>query len=470
MVSSPIAEQRAAETSADGRDVGPDIVLFITDQQRFDQFGYSSGGHFETPNIDALAARGVVFEAAYSASTVCVPSRVAMLTGIQPHRLPTQENALALREGFWTIARELQAHGYETAAFGKMHFAPVHADHGFDTLRLCEHLYRQGLGPLSEARGDTTDDYHGWLLEQGLDDERLDDGYAGRRSFALPASAHPTAWVEREVEAFLAARSRDRPLFLIVSFPHPHPPLDPPAPYDSMYDPADSILPDDMSANTELPMVFALALHSSPARVDADHPEGLRSSLAAARGLVKQIDDSVGRLVAALDLDRTLVLVTSDHGDYGGHRGLIRKVPWVPFDDLARVALVAAGAGTQRGARVTELVQTSDIPLTVLDLLGTAPPEGISFDSRSLRPHLEGSAGPADRDRTVFSGVSMGWPMARRGRFKLIGHIERHGKVLFDLDADPGEQTNLALDPAFADVRADLEARLDAVVREPRLP
>src|SRR5882724_1471070 len=90
----------------------PDLVLIMTDQQRFDQVGYASGGHFETPTLDALAARGVIFDAAYSASTVCVPARAALMTGLQPHRLPTQDNPFSLREGFWTVAHELRSAGY----------------------------------------------------------------------------------------------------------------------------------------------------------------------------------------------------------------------------------------------------------------------------------------------------------------------------------------------------------------------
>ncbi|MEO7573047.1 MAG: sulfatase-like hydrolase/transferase [Acidimicrobiales bacterium] len=452
----------------------PDIILFITDQQRFDQVGYASAGHFETPNVDGLAARGVAFDGAYSASTVCVPSRVSMLTGIQPHRHPTQENEFALREGFWTVARELRAHGYETAAIGKMHFAPVHADHGFDTVRLCEHIHSQGLGELSIARGDTMDDYHDWLIEQGLDDHRLSgppgDQPAVRGVFASPAAAHPTAWVEREVVTFLDDRDRGRPLFLVVSFPHPHAPYDPPEPYASMYDRADSLLPEDgMAANAHLPMVFVLATHASPTRGEAERPESVARFLATVRGLIKQIDDVVGRVLAQVDLDSTVVLFTSDHGDFAGHRGLMRKMPWVPFDDLARVAFVAAGPRIQRGQRIADLVQTSDIPLTLLDLAGVPPPEGLAFDSRSLLPLLEGRPGPADLDRDVFSAISMGWPMVRRGQFKLIGHVERPGRVLFDLERDPHEQVNLLPDPELAQVSEDLAARLEAMCRQPTL-
>src|SRR5438309_11173270 len=99
----------------------PDLVLIMTDQQRFDQVGYESGGHFDTPNVDRLAERGVIFENAYSSSTTCVPARVSLLTGLQNHRVPRQVNRYALGEGFWAIARARQHAGYETGPIGQGH-------------------------------------------------------------------------------------------------------------------------------------------------------------------------------------------------------------------------------------------------------------------------------------------------------------------------------------------------------------
>ena len=204
----------------------------MTDQQRFDQLGFTSGGYFDTPNLDVLAAGGVVFDAAYSGDTVCVPARNALLTGMLPHRLPTQENGFALREGCWTIARALRDAGYQTALVGKMHFAPVHAWHGFDTMRMCEHLHVQELGPISAARDDCVDDYHEWLVGNGYEDWRFVDGKPvqsspGAYRFPYAADAHPTNWIEREARAVLDARDPSRPLLLVVSFPHPHAPVQP---------------------------------------------------------------------------------------------------------------------------------------------------------------------------------------------------------------------------------------------------
>jgi choline-sulfatase len=446
----------------------PDLVLVMTDQQRHDQLGYSSGGHFETPALDALAASGVVFEQAYSAATVCVPARSALMTGLAPHRLPTQENGLALREGFWTVAHALRTAGYETALFGKMHFAPVHARHGFETMRLCEHLQVQGLGPLSRERGDVHDDYHDWLEAQGLPDWRLDG--AGPMPDSFPAEAHPTAWVEREVSAFLESRTDDRPLFLVISFPHPHAPYDPPEPYRSMYDPADSVLPDEgYEVNEELPLVFQLATSASPTRPEAEDATGLREFLATVRGLVRQVDDAVGRLVDLLDLDETVLCFTSDHGDFAGHRGLMRKNPKIPFDDLARVPLFVTGRGIDGGRRIADPVQSYDVALTYLDHAGVAPPAGIDFDARSLRPLLEGTPATPDPNRAVLCATSISWPMIRRGRFKYIANTAQDDPVLFDLETDPHEQVNLVGDPEHRHVADELAALLASALGRPVL-
>jgi arylsulfatase len=454
----------------------PDLVLIMTDQQRHDQIGYASGGHFETPTLDSLAARGVIFDTAYSASTTCVPARSALLTGILPHRLPSQENGAALREGFWTVAHELRRSGYETALIGKMHFAPVHSNHGFETMRLCEHIKWQGLGPLSSARGDEVDDYHGWLQQRGLADWRYthDTWWTPPMPRGYPPEAHATAWIEQETSSFLAARDRRRPLFLVISFLHPHAPYDPPQPYASMYDPAESILPaEGFEANGRLPLVFQLAVDGSRTRVEARDATKVRSFLATVRGLIRQIDDAVGRLMERIDLDETFVFFTSDHGDYSGHRGLMRKTPQIPFDDLARVPLFVTGGDVVGGRRVVPLVQSSDFALTCLDVAGVVPPDDVEFDSRSLRPILRDAAGADDRDREVVCGTGTpGWPMIRRGRYKYMQHIEHFDDAqcaLFDLEADPGEQVNLFDDAAHRDIGRTLALRLRANTSRPVL-
>src|SRR5690242_12272131 len=105
----------------------PNILLIMTDQQRADSLGYARHGGTDTPHLDALAARGVIFDTAYSAAPVCVPARSSLLTGTFDIRLPRAADGLALQEGVWTVAHGLTRAGYETALFGKMHFFPIQA-------------------------------------------------------------------------------------------------------------------------------------------------------------------------------------------------------------------------------------------------------------------------------------------------------------------------------------------------------
>lgn len=420
----------------------PNILLVMTDQQRADSLGYARGSGTDTPALDALARRGVIFDTAYSAAPVCVPARSSLLTGIFDTRLPRGPNGMALQEGAWTIAHALARAGYETALFGKMHFSPIQARHGFEVVRSCEHLTRSA----GYAPGDW-DDYRVELDKLGLEDPRAE--FKPMHTFPYGEELHPTSWITREAVEFLRRRTASRPYFAIVSYTSPHTPHDPPERYAALYDPVLEVIPENrFDDNLALPNAFASAFQRKPddfffsARVTDAKPDAVRRILAWIRALIRQIDDAVSLLMEHVSLDDTVVFFTSDHGDYGGHRGLLGKVPWIPFDDLARVSLFCTGAGVEGGRRVAELVQSSDFALTALELAGAAPPYPF-FDSESLAPILRGA--PARSDRAVFSAMSLGWPMIRKGRFKYVWHWSGD-QMLFDLESDPGESRNVVAD------------------------
>lgn len=455
----------------------PDLVLVMTDQQRFDQVGYVGGGHYDTPTLDGLASNGVVFEQAYSASTTCIPARVGLLTGLQAHRVPVLEaDGLSPAEGIWTVARALRRAGYQTALVGKMHLRPIHARHGFEIMQMCEHL--EALSPGRPA--DDRDDYGQFLGHHGLADWRtlppplaLGDDLAvwGGELPLFPYDPyfHPTEWVAREARRVVAERDPTRPLLLVVSFLHPHSPYNPPDAYVRRYDPEDAVLPpDDFAVNNDLPPFILDALGAGDGLYRPNRAPARRHFLARlvtlVRAMVRHVDDAMGRVLSSIDTDRSVVAFTSDHGDYAGHRGLVRKVPWIPFDDLARVPLVVRSPSGVAGSRVTTPVQSSDLALTFLDFAGVDAPD-FDFTSRSLRPVLETGIGQADTDRSVFSATNVGWPMVRRGDLKLI----RRGddRVLFDLATDPGERENRSGQRRWASDLRHLEAELDEELARP---
>ncbi len=457
----------------------PDIVLFLTDEQRYDHVGYASDSHFETPALDRLAREGVVFEAAYSGSTTSVPARVSLLTGLHHHRTKLVPGTLALAPGEWTIARGLRSAGYETALVGKMHSQPMYADHGFDTLKLAEHLV-----PFSGYRPGEIDDYHRFLLWKGrathaathLFGEGMEDAKNTftanyfAEPFPYDKALHPIGWIASTSVEIVRSRRPEAPLFLVVSFPRPHAPYDPAEPYASMYDPAETRVPEDeLDVNLGLPEPFAKAFRPDPGHAlnpctrSSLAPDLVRRVLTYERALVRQIDDAVADVLAALDLSRTVVFFTSDHGTYGGHRGLMSNVPWVPFDDLARVPFVCRAPGAMAGRRIASPVQSLDFVPTCLDYAGVEAPADF-FDAENLRSVIEGY--PEDRDRAVFSTGSQGYPMVRAGARKLIQGPDG-AEILFDLEQDPGETRSIHEDPAESAALRALREEASRVLSRP---
>ncbi len=183
----------------------PNLLLLMTDDQRRDAVGYASEGPPSTPHLDRLAEQGMVFTRAYTASMPCVPSRASLMTGLHHPRWPRGPRyglGRGLSEEAWTWAEALAAAGYRTALFGKMHFSPRHADHGFAVMKTCDHP-RLGKG---WEEIDWHDDYDDWLKQQGLDHLRAGHhawkgGLATDFEWPAEPRAHPIAWVRDRAAA-----------------------------------------------------------------------------------------------------------------------------------------------------------------------------------------------------------------------------------------------------------------------------
>jgi arylsulfatase len=460
-----MAEERGAAAVTDER---PNIVLIVTDQQRFDTIAALGFPYMDTPNLDRLVREGVSFTNCFVTAPSCVPARASLFSGYYPHTTGVLSNGDEWRHS-WVEA--LAAGGYYCVNVGKMHTLPLDAPAGFHERYIVENKDRylgerfyfdewdKGL----RARG---------LVKQQREQYRQRPDYRerlGAFEWELPPETQSDMFVGDMAAWWLRTKPRpDGPLFLQVGFPGPHPPYDPvptyAAPYLARDLPIQAVSADDPAGQ---PPPF-LAMRQHNAEVDHDSvvhlldptPEQRHRQRAYYLANVTMIDEQVGQLLAALDergyLDNTVVIFTSDHGDALGDHGHSQK--WTMYDCVTRVPMIVWAPGRFVGARRLDgLCQLMDIAPAILDLAGVPVP--ASFEAVSLLPALRGDdwAGrPAvfceqGRDGTLRETAFM--TMVRTPDWKLVHFLDEPFGQLFDLAADPAEVHNLWDDPAHAETR-----------------
>ena len=395
----------------------PDIVLVMTDQQRHDQTGYASGGHFETPNLDRWAAAASVFDQAHSASTTCVPARVSLLTGIDATGCRSSTTASRCRRASGRSPTSCAARGVPDRpgrqdALHPARRQPGLRDHADVRAPVPRRLHRR---PQAAPRRCSTTTTSG-CIEQGVPDWRetlYDERAPGAPLFPLDAGHHPTDWIADEAVA-RAQRARPRPAALPDRVVPPPPRAAQPAePYASMYDRADVGASRSTASRSTpgLPDGFLEATDGRHRRLGPGPVPSeafLREYLSLTRGLIRQIDDATGRVLDRIDRGR-------DRHDLHLRPRRLRRSPRPhpqdPVDALRRPHPGPAGRSTRPtsspGRRIDSPVTTADLALTCLDYAGVdidlAP-----FDSRSLRPLLTGRDTTADRERTFTVSPQLG--------------------------------------------------------------
>lgn len=497
------------------------IVFLTSDQQRGDCYGFE-GRRVRTPHLDAMAAAGTRFNACITPNLVCQPSRSSILTGLLPRTHGVSDNGIDLppevgERGFaGTLARK----GYATALIGKAHFTTSHTFAptgtpecressasfgpdwsgpymGFDHVELMLEGHNH-FPPMHPPRGHH---YERWYHAGGHGDALtalyntalppLTDATQTWNS-ALPVAWHNSTWIgNRTIDFLREHRSKD--FCLWASFPDPHHPFDAPEPWCRLHDPDDVDLPVHRTLDLERrPWWHRAALEGVPqmsnaelrgfrekfSRTPRQTDAQLRALIANYYGMISLIDHQVGRIRIALrDLGlegNTLLVYSTDHGDWLGDHGLLLKGP-MAYEGLLRVGLLFEGPGIPAGKVVTEPVSTLDLPQTFCDYAGTTLPEGTH--STSLRPLLEGDTETRDfaynewELRASRCGVDLALRTVRTRRHKLTLELNSGAGELYDLDLDPAEMDNRFDDPAYAGVRRELSdmiaSRPDDALREP---
>ncbi|TLP69243.1 phosphonate monoester hydrolase [Parasedimentitalea maritima] len=485
------------------------ILYIMFDQLRFDYLSCAGHPHLHTPHIDALAAKGVRFTRAYVQSPTCGSSRMSSYTGRYPSSHGVQFNSYPLRVGEWTIGDHLRKAGMSCHLIGKTHMvadaegmerlglAPDsvigvrQSECGFDPWVRDDGLWAEGPDGFYDAKRSPYNEYlkskgypgdNPWndFANAGVEGDDIASGWFmanADKPANIAEEDSETPWLTTKAIEFIEQATG--PWCAHLSYIKPHWPYIVPAPYHDMYGP-EHVLPvvrSDAEREDAHPVFDGMMNNQIGKAFSRD--EVRKKVIPAYMGLIKQADDQMGRLFAYLEqsgqMQDTMIVVTSDHGDYLGDHWLGEKnlfhepsikVPLIIYDPRKQ-------ADVSRGTTCDALVEAIDLAPTFLEVAGGAPVPHI-LEGRSLQPWLHGQ-NPEWRDYAVAEFDYSTMPLSAKlglapkdarlfmvtdHRWKLMHAEGGLRPMLFDLETDPNELVDLGTSAEHADVLKMMYERL----------
>lgn len=480
-----LASTAAAATLGCRSARAPNIVYIYADQHRAPLLGSYGATYVQTPHLDALAANGLQFDNCFTNSPLCRPARASMMTGLLPGSHGSWSNNYISDRRDASHVRTMRSAGYRTAMFGKAHLDLTNMDTRDPraVARLEDWGFVDVMELLSQPHaGRIANPYAAFLRDttppgEPPKDERYAD-YVDEWSYVvgnvapesdpyrLATEDHLDVFCGREAAAYLQQREGDdQPFYLQVNFPGPHSPFDSPVEHRERYRIQDMPLPVRGAPTNAGELVDYL--HRNKPELQGLTDDEYRFVLLTYVAKISLIDDMVGMLMSTLRrsglLDDTWVIYHSDHGELVGDHELWGKVAM--YDGALRVPLIMRPPGGTVGRTSLAMVDQRDVTETLLDIGGQSGVGG----GRSLREAALGGPDPG-REQIVamveghFSrGGGLRTAMVRTERHKLIRDLSGgEDQVLYDLDADPGEQVNRIDDADYSSVVSDLKDRLEA--------
>jgi len=456
-------------------DSRPDIILIITDQQRYDTIAELGFPYMDTPNLDRLVREGATFTNCHISAPSCAPSRASLFTGYFPHTTGIFKNADTWQHSWVEL---LNKSGYHCVNVGKMHTTPFETPLGFHERYVVENKDRYLEGRYYFDEWDKALAARGLVKQQRVLYRKRED-YSeclGAFDWELPADTQSDNFVGNMAAWWLKTKPQsEKPLFLEIGFPGPHPPYDPTpdeaAPYMEKELPLLEVTEEELE--NQPPPFKAMRKHNS--EVDHDSvvhqlnpsQEARHRQRAYYLANVTMIDKKVGEILQALeergDLENSVVIFTSDHGDCLTDHGHSQK--WTMYDTITRMPMIVWSPGRFEGdQRIDGLCQQMDIGPAILELAGIEVPE--SMEARSVLPALEGREW--DEREVVFAEHSKDgilqetecMTMVRNRGWKLVHFLDEPFGQLFDLENDPDEVNNLWDAPEHSSKK---QALLDAL-------
>lgn len=470
----------------------PNIVWFCTDQQRFDTIHAHGNPHVRTPSIDRLVENGLSFRNHYIQSPVCTPSRASFLTGRYTRSNGINSNGNGQFPAHETLVTKLLADdGYHCGLIGKLHLTGAasgmenRTDDGYQT-------FEWSNMPRPEDGTSDNNAYHHWLRAKGHDPFALFAEVDALIGPGVPKALHQTTWMAEKACEFIEANAA-APWLLSLNPFAPHHPFDPSPEYLDRYDAEDMPEPLFRESDFERQKQFSNVQHQTHFPVDprTPHPRGAdphrfpdgkfanhtgvpenyyaKAFIAAYYAMIEQIDASVGELIAKLEstgqLENTIFIFTSDHGEMLGDHGLLLKGARF-FEGAVHVPMIIHWpAMMSEGRQSTALTESVDIAPTLLEAAGLEVP--WSMQGKSMLPMLKGDV-PLDHHKDVvicefldafgklYAPDRTRATMTYDGRYKLVNYYGHNLFELFDLKEDPGEFVNIWDDPHMSEKRWDI--------------
>ncbi len=472
-------------------------VLFITsDEMRADAISLFGNPDCQTPNLEALAARGVAFDNHFTVHGKCVPSRIAMQTGRYAHTdaIRTVMTDNLLPKGDPNVMEHLKKNGFETAVFGLNHVWETewfYAENKKSAGAVDYHSFTEGIFGDFENFSQEVPPRQTPVPECAKELESIDYNGCKENPLGTHSDSHRTA---QAVKYLKEVRDKSKPFYCQVNLSKPHPPYSIQEPYYSMYDREKiKAFPHDVPENATLHMRKQRELRLGNDISDA----ALRELQAIYYGSCTYIDDCIKQIMDAMEEEDlfkdTLILFCADHGDFASQYGINEKWDTAMQDCILHVPFILVAPGLPAGTRVDSLTEHVDIPETILELLNIEGDERWYWHGRSLVRAIEG-----ERKEAVFADGGHEAPMRARfnrevfsekngvqikntggkqlvysefpdsmARVKMVrteewklAIRETGGNELFNVKEDPDEMKNLYGDPQYNDIVMDLQRRL----------
>jgi len=490
----------------------PNILILMADQHRGDAFGFE-GKSIQTPHLDLMSKSGTRFKTCITPNVLCQPARTSFITGLLPCTTGVSDNGIDLNPelGNKSFAGALSKSGYHTALIGKAHFSTSHTFDptgtpecrssmhsfdenwngpymGFEYVQLVVEGHNAHL-PLPPPNGQH---YEKFYYQDGLGDLKnklykqnggpsVKDAPQTWHS-KLPLAWHNSTWITDKTISHLDEIDLQAPFCIMTSFPDPHHPFDCPMPWSLLHDPNYVDLPKHRSLDLDKrPWWHRASLEGKPdirsdyaefrnnfSRISTINDEQLRQVIANYYGMISLIDHCVGRIVSKLIekkiVNNTIIIYTSDHGEWLGDHGLLLKGPML-YDGLLRVGCIFQGPNIPHGKIVSSPISTLDIASTILDYCNTK--SLIGMHSSSLRNLIEEDKYSRDYAynewdlRSSRSGIDLELRTVRTSRYRLTIDLISGAGEIYDFKNDPYELENIFDVPSYKKLKRELIEKIN---------